>query len=88
MHKTCNQNREERLSTAEPKTVRLFINGRWCQPSQPEYSSEVTNPATGEIIAKVVAARIEDVNDAVESACAAFPKRNPDNRMAFVSSHI
>lgn len=73
MHKICNQNREERRSTAEPKTVRLFINGRWCQPPQPEYS-EVSNPATGEIIAKVVAARIQDVNDAVESACAAFPK--------------
>lgn len=71
MSSITDRNGEERLYTAEPRVVRLFIDGKWREPLQPEYSV-VTNPATGEIVARAAKASARDVEDAVESACSAF----------------
>ncbi|MBU1174426.1 MAG: aldehyde dehydrogenase family protein [Alphaproteobacteria bacterium] len=50
----------------------LYINGKMQPPT--EELAEITNPATGKVIAKVSRATSEDVDAAVAAARAAFPK--------------
>ncbi len=49
----------------------MFINGEW---RETEATFDVTNPATGEVIAAVPDASIQDLDDAIAAATAAFPK--------------
>jgi len=48
----------------------LFIGGQWTEPRSKEYLADY-NPWTGELLAEVAAATVEDVNDAVISAAKA-----------------
>jgi succinate-semialdehyde dehydrogenase/glutarate-semialdehyde dehydrogenase len=50
---------------------RLFINGKW-QEATGEKRFPVTNPATGELIAEVADASVEDAKRAAEAAYEAF----------------
>jgi succinate-semialdehyde dehydrogenase / glutarate-semialdehyde dehydrogenase len=50
----------------------MFINGQW-RNAHGGQTFEVTNPATGEVLAKVPDGGHEDTLDAIESAHAAFP---------------
>ena len=56
---------------AEVQTFPLFINWQW-QPASSEETFDVTNPATGQIVAKVAKGTAEDVNKAVQAAREAF----------------
>lgn len=51
--------------------LKLFIGGKWID-SQSAYTQPVMNPAKGESIADVPFATREEVDEAVESARAAF----------------
>ncbi|MCL0099574.1 CoA-acylating methylmalonate-semialdehyde dehydrogenase [Dehalococcoidia bacterium] len=55
-----------------------YVNGEW-QPSSTAEYLDVTNPATGEIIAEVPLSTKTDVDEAVQSAAKAFPgwRRTP-----------
>ena len=53
--------------------VRDYTAGEWHRPSSTS-SSEVLNPATGEVIGHAPAGTAEDVGAAVEAASAAFPE--------------
>ncbi|WP_128895213.1 aldehyde dehydrogenase family protein [Longirhabdus pacifica] len=53
------------------KTFLLFINGEWTPATHGE-TFDVSNPATGELVAKVAKATKEDVNKAVTAAREAF----------------
>jgi malonate-semialdehyde dehydrogenase (acetylating)/methylmalonate-semialdehyde dehydrogenase len=55
-----------------------YINGQWLESSSTEWS-DVVNPATGEVLARVPLATTAEVNKAVEAAAAAFPdwRRTP-----------
>jgi malonate-semialdehyde dehydrogenase (acetylating)/methylmalonate-semialdehyde dehydrogenase len=63
------------MTVAAPPTTRLtnYINGRWTDSSTSEWR-DVTNPATGELLAQVPLSDTAEVNAAVESAAAAFPE--------------
>ena len=50
----------------------LFINGKWRSGATDEFL-EVTNPATGEVLASVAAGQPSDVREAIEAADEAFP---------------
>ena len=50
-----------------------YINGAWVPASSGE-TFDVTNPATGEVVAQVAKGTEEDVNKAVEAAHAAFER--------------
>lgn len=50
---------------------KLYINGQW-QPAHSDRIIEVNNPATNQVIAKVVEATAEDVDAAVHAAKSAF----------------
>jgi malonate-semialdehyde dehydrogenase (acetylating) / methylmalonate-semialdehyde dehydrogenase len=50
-----------------------FINGRWTDSPSTDLR-DVVNPATGEVLAQVPLADANEVNQAVESAAAAFPE--------------
>lgn len=54
------------------REVRNYINGQW-RHALGEGASEVTNPATGEVLAQAPAGSPEEVAGAVEAAAAAFP---------------
>src|SRR5712672_2202068 len=60
---------------AAPPTLRLtnYINGQWTDSSAREWR-DVINPATGETLAQVPLAETAEVNQAVETAAAAFPE--------------
>ncbi|WP_353457906.1 aldehyde dehydrogenase family protein [Staphylococcus coagulans] len=51
----------------------LFIGGEFVKPESGEYL-DVSNPATGEVLAKVAKANEQDVNKAVKAAQDAFPE--------------
>lgn len=53
------------------ESVPSFSNGEWLSHSLP--TSSVFNPSTGEVIAEVPLCGAREVNEAVESAAAAFP---------------
>jgi malonate-semialdehyde dehydrogenase (acetylating)/methylmalonate-semialdehyde dehydrogenase len=63
------------MTIAAPPIVRLpnYINGQWMESRASEWR-EVTNPATGEVLASVPLADAADVNAAIEAAAAAFPE--------------
>lgn len=52
--------------------LKNFINGKWVS-SKGLSMQEVINPATGELLSRVPAGAAEDVDDAAESAHAAWP---------------
>ncbi|GHT98089.1 methylmalonate semialdehyde dehydrogenase [acylating] 2 [Spirochaetia bacterium] len=58
---------------AEPKIVKLFINGQYVASKTTKFT-DAYNPSTGEIIAKVPCCTKEEVEAAIASAKAAFPK--------------
>lgn len=57
------------------KEYQIYINGQWQDAKANEFS-EVINPATEEVIAKVAKSNHEDVDDAVSAAKKAFPQWN------------
>lgn len=57
------------------KEYQIYINGQWQDAKANEFS-EVINPATEEVIAKVAKSNHEDVDDAVAAAKKAFPQWN------------
>ncbi len=59
------------VSTSAPP-CRLLIGGSW-RESQASQFSEITNPASGEVLARLPHATREEVTAAVEAAAAAFP---------------
>jgi malonate-semialdehyde dehydrogenase (acetylating) / methylmalonate-semialdehyde dehydrogenase len=59
---------------APPGTnVTNFVNGRWIESSTTDWV-DVTNPATGEVIAKTPLSDAAEVAAAVEAAAAAYPE--------------
>ena len=52
-------------------TCKILVGGEWIDSSATEYS-EVYNPSTGEVIAKVPMGKADDVEKAVQAAKAAF----------------
>ena len=63
------------MTIAAPPLARLsnFMNGRWVESTASEWM-DVTNPATGETIAKVPLSTAAEVAAVVESAAAAYPE--------------
>lgn len=62
------------MNTELPKVkTQLFIDGNW-QDGSLQKTKAVDNPATGEIIAQVAQAEMEDTKRAIEAAQKAFPK--------------
>jgi len=63
------------MTVAAPPITRLsnYINGQWRESSTTDWL-EVTNPATGEVLAQVPLSGPAEVNAAVEAAAAAFPE--------------
>jgi malonate-semialdehyde dehydrogenase (acetylating)/methylmalonate-semialdehyde dehydrogenase len=63
------------MTLAAPPLTKLsnYINGRWVDSKASEWL-DVTNPATGEAIAKVPLSSANEVASAVEAAAVAFPE--------------
>jgi malonate-semialdehyde dehydrogenase (acetylating)/methylmalonate-semialdehyde dehydrogenase len=63
--------------------VRNYVGGKWCAPTG-EQATEVWDPATGEVIAKVRFSSRSDIDTALEAASAALPgwRRTPANDRA------
>src|SRR5437660_1426475 len=63
------------MTVATPTLTKLpnYINGRWQQATTTEWL-DVSNPATGELIAQVPISTDADVNPAVDAAAAAYPE--------------
>ncbi|RLQ95513.1 CoA-acylating methylmalonate-semialdehyde dehydrogenase [Falsibacillus albus] len=57
----------------ETTILKNFVNGKWVDSTALE-ASEVINPATGQLLAKVPISTKEDLEEAVSSAKAAFTK--------------
>ncbi len=53
------------------EVVKNYINGKWVESKSKE-TSDVINPATGEVIAKTPMSTIEETNQAIEAAKQAF----------------
>jgi malonate-semialdehyde dehydrogenase (acetylating)/methylmalonate-semialdehyde dehydrogenase len=63
-----------------------YVQGKW-QPSQAEDYLDVTNPATGETLARVPLSNEADVAEAVAAAAAAFPawrRTPPEERIQYL----
>ncbi|HZN12075.1 MAG TPA: CoA-acylating methylmalonate-semialdehyde dehydrogenase [Blastocatellia bacterium] len=63
-----------------------YINGVWRPAAASEYA-DVTNPATGEVLARAPLGGEADVNAAVEAAAAAFPewrRTPPEERIQYL----
>ena len=82
------------MSTAVATSAQLphFINGQWVESTASEWL-DVSNPATGEVLARVPLAGADEVNKAVEAAAAAFPpwrRTPPEDRIQplFKLKHI
>src|SRR5436189_6179571 len=56
----------------EIRTLRNFVGGRWVEPEATE-RLDVTNPATGDVLAEVPLSGATDVDRAVAAAREAFP---------------
>lgn len=70
------------MAITTDERYQLFIGGEMVQASTDEYTT-TENPATGETIAKVADASVEDVDNAVAAARSAFPawsERDPVER--------
>src|SRR5207253_1724340 len=63
------------MTVATPTLTKLpnYINGRWQQATPTEWL-DVSNPATGELIAQVPISTAADVAAAVDAAAAAYPE--------------
>ena len=63
------------MTVAAPPLTKIpnYINGQWVDSKSSEWL-EVTNPATGEAIAKVPLSCANEVGSAVDAASAAFPE--------------
>src|SRR2546425_3201751 len=63
------------MTVATPTLTKLpnYINGRWQQATTTEWL-DVSNPATGELIAQVPISTDADVSAAVDAAAAAYPE--------------
>jgi malonate-semialdehyde dehydrogenase (acetylating) / methylmalonate-semialdehyde dehydrogenase len=63
------------MTVAAPPLTKVsnYINGRWVESRASEWL-DLTNPATGEAIAKVPLSNVSEVNSAVEAAASAFPE--------------
>lgn len=57
------------------KTCDLFVGGKWV-PSKAQDFTNVWNPSTGEVIAKVPVCKADEVDMAVQAAQSAFPAWN------------
>ena len=68
------------MSVAAPRLTRVanFIDGRWAESRAAEWL-DVTNPATGEVIAQTPLSNADEVASAVEAAATAYPawRRTP-----------
>ena len=61
------------VATATLTKVPNYINGQWIESNATEWI-DVTNPATGEVIAQTPLSSAAEVAAAVEAAAAAFPE--------------
>ena len=63
------------MTVVAPSAIKLlqYIGGEWVESSATEWG-EVTNPATGEILARVPLADAAEVGRAIEAAAAAYPE--------------
>ena len=61
------------IATSAAIKVPNFIDGQWRDSTATE-SLDVTNPATGEVIAQTPLSGAEEVNSAIEAAAAAYPE--------------
>jgi malonate-semialdehyde dehydrogenase (acetylating)/methylmalonate-semialdehyde dehydrogenase len=82
------------MATIAPPVAKVpnYVNGRWTNSAAREWL-DVTNPATGEIIAQTPLSDTAEVAAAVESAAAAFPewrRTPPEDRIQplFKLKHI
>ena len=87
------------MTVAAPPLTKIpnYINGQWVDSSASEWL-DVTNPATGEAIAKVPLSGANEVASAVEAAAAVFPewrRTPPEDRIQplfklkqFLEDHI
>lgn len=57
---------------AEVKTLSPFINGEYVMSKTEKYT-DAFNPSTGEVIAKVPCCTVEEVEEAIDAAKAAYP---------------
>ncbi|MGH2995482.1 MAG: aldehyde dehydrogenase family protein, partial [Gaiellaceae bacterium] len=55
------------------KTIKNYIGGGWVDAEAATESLDVTNPATGEVMAQVPLSGAADVDRAVQAAREAFP---------------
>ena len=63
-----------------------YINGLW-EGSHSTPSSDLVNPATGEVLARVVLAGEEETTRAIEAAAAAYPewrRTPPQDRIQYM----
>ena len=58
------------MTPQPPRTVDLFVNGRWQPPGEGQYEP-ATSPVTGELIGRVAQADRADADAAVRAATAA-----------------
>ncbi|MGH2448644.1 MAG: CoA-acylating methylmalonate-semialdehyde dehydrogenase [Chloroflexota bacterium] len=76
MVRVANSRQEARVQTAEPqtkiKTLENYIDGRWAQAPAGAGTLPVTNPATGEILARVPLSGAAAVDAAAGAAHAAY----------------
>src|SRR5690348_1756840 len=67
---------DQALKTAEtgttPRILQNFIGGRWV-PARSSEALDVTNPANGEVLARVPLSGRDDLQAAVTAAAAALP---------------
>ena len=63
------------MTVATPTLTKVpnFINGQWIDSNATEWF-DVTNPATGEVIAQTPLGSVAEVGAAVDAAAAAFPE--------------
>ncbi len=64
--------------TTQVPDLENYVNGAWRRPTTTEYS-DVKNPATAELLARVPLSNAADVDAAVQAAADAFPawRRTP-----------
>jgi malonate-semialdehyde dehydrogenase (acetylating)/methylmalonate-semialdehyde dehydrogenase len=62
----------EDRAKVETRTIRNYVGGSWVDPATDE-RLDVTNPASGEVIAQVAMSAASDVDRAVQAAREAFP---------------
>ena len=61
------------VATATLTKVPNYVNGQWVDSKATEWL-DVTNPATGEVIAQTPLSSAAEVAAAIEAAAAAFPE--------------